>query len=421
VAGLFILTGGLILTTGAPSQADPTNDKSRIDRQLAQAQATYEAATAQAQAAIIAYRAATAQLPAAQDAVAVARGVVAARQVQANEAARTAAGAQAGVTDADQRYAMAVGRVEAARGEVGTFVSAAYRGSGLLAVSSLLESRTPGDVADRVSYLEQISQSQQQALGGFVAARMRAREADNAAIAANRQADATANAASSALRAAVRARDQAAQDEAQVTALITAQTRAIATANGQRAATLAQYKAVQAESDRIAARLRSLAAQEGARDTHPATPSTAGPVLAAGEQGGGFFLTPVHGWKSSDFGMRYDPYYRVWQLHAGVDLAAPGGTPIRAAAAGRVVQTGWDGGYGNYTCLSHGVYRGRGLSTCYGHQSAVLVANGQRVQRGQVIGRVGSTGAATGTHLHFEVRVNGTPVQPLSWLNHCLC
>jgi murein DD-endopeptidase MepM/ murein hydrolase activator NlpD len=115
------------------------------------------------------------------------------------------------------------------------------------------------------------------------------------------------------------------------------------------------------------------------------------------------------------------PYYKVSQLHAGTDFAAAGGSPIYAVAAGRVVKAGWSGGYGNYTCLQHGMYQGRGLSTCYGHQSAIGVSVGQNVARGQVIGRVGSTGASTGNHLHFEVRQNGSPVNPLPWLPGCLC
>jgi murein DD-endopeptidase MepM/ murein hydrolase activator NlpD len=130
---------------------------------------------------------------------------------------------------------------------------------------------------------------------------------------------------------------------------------------------------------------------------------------------------PVRGWKSSDYGMRYDPYYRVWQLHAGADFAAGGGTPIHAAAAGRVVRAGYNGGYGNYTCISHGRYKGRNLSTCYGHQSRMLVHVGERVRRGEIIGRVGTTGASTGYHLHFEVRVSGSPRNPLRYLPSCLC
>ena len=130
---------------------------------------------------------------------------------------------------------------------------------------------------------------------------------------------------------------------------------------------------------------------------------------------------PVNGWKSSDFGMRFDPFYQVWQLHAGVDFAAPGGAPIWAVESGNVFRAGWNGGYGNYTCIYHGTYQGQGFATCYAHQSQILVSVGQQVQRGQVVGLVGTTGASTGTHLHFEVRLDGNPVDPVPWLPACLC
>ncbi len=131
---------------------------------------------------------------------------------------------------------------------------------------------------------------------------------------------------------------------------------------------------------------------------------------------GGRLRWPVGGRMSSPFGTRYDPYYHVWQLHAGLDLAVPAGTPIRAAAGGTVQRAGWWGGYGNYTCVLHGVVRGQRLTTCYGHQSRTLVQPGQQVAAGQVIGLVGSTGASTGPHLHFEVRLGGRPVDPRPWL-----
>ena len=131
---------------------------------------------------------------------------------------------------------------------------------------------------------------------------------------------------------------------------------------------------------------------------------------------GGKLLRPVPGPMSSPFGNRLDPYYHVWQLHPGMDLAATLGSPIAAAAAGRVTQAGWLGGYGNYTCVEHGQVGGQRLSTCYGHQSRLAVAVGQQVAAGQVIGFVGSTGASTGPHLHFEVRLDGRPVDPAPWL-----
>jgi murein DD-endopeptidase MepM/ murein hydrolase activator NlpD len=125
---------------------------------------------------------------------------------------------------------------------------------------------------------------------------------------------------------------------------------------------------------------------------------------------------PTQGWQSSPYGMRFDPFYGVWQLHAGVDIAADGGTAIQAVEAGTVVRAGWNGGYGNYTCLGHGTHRGQGLSTCYAHQSEILVSDGQSVGRGEIIGRVGTTGASTGDHLHFEVRLDGSPTDPVPFL-----
>jgi murein DD-endopeptidase MepM/ murein hydrolase activator NlpD len=131
---------------------------------------------------------------------------------------------------------------------------------------------------------------------------------------------------------------------------------------------------------------------------------------------GGKLRRPLAGTLTSRFGNRLDPYYHVWQLHPGIDLAATPGTPILAAAGGRVTHAGWYGGYGNYTCIDHGYVNGVRLSTCYGHQRAIMVTPGQLVTAGQVIGQVGSTGASTGPHLHFEVRLGGRPVDPLPWL-----
>jgi murein DD-endopeptidase MepM/ murein hydrolase activator NlpD len=128
----------------------------------------------------------------------------------------------------------------------------------------------------------------------------------------------------------------------------------------------------------------------------------AGPI----RQGSGSYIWPVNGPVVSGFGMRWG------RLHAGVDIAVPSGTPIRAAASGSVAIAGWVGGYGNYTCINHG----GGIATCYGHQTSIGVSVGQSVQQGQVIGTVGCTGHCFGPHVHFEVRVNGSPVDPMGYL-----
>jgi murein DD-endopeptidase MepM/ murein hydrolase activator NlpD len=117
-------------------------------------------------------------------------------------------------------------------------------------------------------------------------------------------------------------------------------------------------------------------------------------------------IWPVSGPVVSPFG------YRWGRLHAGIDIAVSYGTPIHAAAAGTVVLAGWVSGYGNYTCIDHG----GGLATCYAHQSSYAVSQGAAVGQGQVIGYVGCTGHCFGPHLHFEVRINGAPVDPLGYL-----
>jgi murein DD-endopeptidase MepM/ murein hydrolase activator NlpD len=116
---------------------------------------------------------------------------------------------------------------------------------------------------------------------------------------------------------------------------------------------------------------------------------------------------------TSGFGVRDDPFHRGAAMHPGIDLAGAYGTPIYATADGVVTRAGWNnGGYGNMVELDHG----RGISTRYGHMSAVLVHEGDHVTRGEEIGRMGSTGRSTGNHLHYEVRIDGRPVNPIPFM-----
>jgi murein DD-endopeptidase MepM/ murein hydrolase activator NlpD len=134
----------------------------------------------------------------------------------------------------------------------------------------------------------------------------------------------------------------------------------------------------------------------------PSSPLPAGPI----RQGGSGLIWPVNGPVTSPYGMRWG------RLHAGIDISAPAGTPIRAAKAGQTAIASPYGGYGNFVCLNHG----GGLSTCYAHQSSMATSVGASVSQGQVIGYVGCTGHCFGDHLHFEVRVNGSPQDPLAYL-----
>jgi murein DD-endopeptidase MepM/ murein hydrolase activator NlpD len=113
---------------------------------------------------------------------------------------------------------------------------------------------------------------------------------------------------------------------------------------------------------------------------------------------------------ASGFGYRIDPVYKVKKLHAGLDFAAPIGTPIYATANGTVKESSFNGGgYGNHVVINHGY----GYETLYGHMVRIKARVGQKVKRGEVIGWVGSTGKSTGPHCHYEVHKNGTPVDPV--------
>jgi murein DD-endopeptidase MepM/ murein hydrolase activator NlpD len=116
---------------------------------------------------------------------------------------------------------------------------------------------------------------------------------------------------------------------------------------------------------------------------------------------------------TSGFGVRSDPFHAGAAMHPGIDLAGAYGTPVFATADGNVIRAGWNnGGYGNMVEVDHG----RGITTRYGHMSAVLVHAGDHVTRGQQIGRMGSTGRSTGNHLHYEVRIDGRPVNPIPFM-----
>lgn len=124
------------------------------------------------------------------------------------------------------------------------------------------------------------------------------------------------------------------------------------------------------------------------------------------------FQWPVNGSVTSGYGYRVHPIYGTRRLHQGLDISGGSGTPIAAAKGGTVISAGWRGGYGNAVVISHG----DGVTTLYAHQSSMNVSSGQQVSRGDIVGWVGSTGASTGPHLHFEVRINGSAVNPRPYL-----
>lgn len=169
---------------------------------------------------------------------------------------------------------------------------------------------------------------------------------------------------------------------------------------GRQAELRKQYDALDRESAALAGQIRALQAAAARR--------SGGKIPAF--RGG--LMMPTHGRMSSNFGYRRHPILRERRFHAGVDIAAPTGTRVVAAAPGVVLMAGYTRGYGNRIVIDHG----GGLSTLYGHLSRIGVRAGQTIRQGEYIGAVGSTGLSSGPHLHFETRVNGNPVNPLARL-----
>jgi murein DD-endopeptidase MepM/ murein hydrolase activator NlpD len=255
-------------------------------------------------------------------------------------------------------------------------------------VEVIIESKSFQDVLDQIHYLQAIARRDKGIAKAVAGAR------DEVHIARERTKEIRARVHSETQVVAVRTQQQRnakSQLLANQGSLVGKRKRQ----KGQLAATRKQEQAFIDEANALAAQDANvrgqLAAAQGAGDT---TPSSSG------------LIWPVSGPVTSPFG------YRWGRLHAGIDIGVPYGTPIHAAASGTVVLAGWNGGYGNYTCIDHG----GGLATCYAHQSSFAVSTGTQVSQGQVIGYVGNTGHSFGAHLHFEVRINGNPVDPLGYL-----
>lgn len=128
------------------------------------------------------------------------------------------------------------------------------------------------------------------------------------------------------------------------------------------------------------------------------------------------FMKPIGGRITSPFGWRTHPIFNSRTFHSGIDIGGPNQGSIRAANAGKVIFSGWYGGYGKVVIIDHGVVSGRPMTTLYAHMSSTRVGQGQSVGKGQVIGLEGTTGYSTGPHCHFEVRINGKPNNPLNYI-----
>ena len=289
---------------------------------------------------------------------------------------------------------------DVARDRIGELAAALYRGEGgggsAAALTTLaLRTGTPHEVFAAGQYLSDAADHRREQLGELEQLRARITDAREELEGQREQARAARDSVAAERAQIARLHDQQSQARAQVEAERGRERGLLEQIRGRKDQYESEIAKLQAESSRIADLLR------GRQSGQTLVPS-----------GHGILGMPVNAPVTSGFGMRRHPILGTTRMHTGIDFGVGYGTPIVASDGGVVVWAGPRGGYGNAVIIDHG----NALATLYAHQSRLAVSQGATVDRGQAIGYVGSTGMSTGPHLHFEVRVRGTPVDPLQYL-----
>jgi murein DD-endopeptidase MepM/ murein hydrolase activator NlpD len=269
-------------------------------------------------------------------------------------------------------------------------IVAVYESGSFSTVDVLLSAASFSELVSRIDYVKQITAQDERIADSVGRAKERMRVARARTTVTRRQ-----------VAAVTRAVEVRTEQTRAIKGQLVAQESALSQVRGQKRETLASVAQQRREYLHEVEALAQVSAQLAAR-IQASQSSSSVPVRPSG----GGLMWPVSGPVTSPFGWRWG------RMHEGIDIAVPTGTPVRAAASGRVIIAGWMGGYGNLVVIDHG----GGLSTAYGHNSSFAVGSGASVSQGQVVAYAGSTGNSTGPHVHFEVRVNGAPVDPLGYL-----
>jgi murein DD-endopeptidase MepM/ murein hydrolase activator NlpD len=261
------------------------------------------------------------------------------------------------------------------------------------ALTVVLEAASFSDLLDQLEFLNDIGAQDERIAGEVKAAKLQMQETRNATRRTRKQVAATTRTVATRTAEQRAVRDRLAWSQRELATARRDKRATLETVQEDKEHALEHMRSLEAQSAELAARIRSA-------QSSSIVPGPTGAASAAG------FVWPVHGVLTSSFGWRWG------RMHEGIDLAVSNGTPVVAAAAGTVIVAGWLGGYGNLVVVDHG----NGISTAYGHNTSVTVGVGQFVAQGQLVAYSGNTGHSTGPHVHFEVRVNGSPVDPLGYL-----
>ncbi|MFI6980150.1 peptidoglycan DD-metalloendopeptidase family protein [Embleya sp. NPDC050154] len=404
----------LVVITAAvgfvPAYADGDGGDARARRQRADAaargmRADLDASLARLATAETAYAEAEAAGPGARAALEAARARVAEARTRTADLSHGVELAEAAVRTAEAELHDVAASTQAVRDDVTRLVGRAYRNGAMAQLSMILRAQTPAELLSSLQSYRQMLQADHETIARLERTRdaIDARRAElerRRAEARVRHTEATRQ-----LAEVVALEKTATDAEAKVAALAKQREAALATAREEKAADQQRYEATRSEQKRLTELANRSNAPAGA----------AGRASSSAKQGGALSY-PVRGPVSSGFGMRYHPILEYTKLHTGTDFAVPQDTSVTAARAGTVVQTGYNAAYGYRVVLSHGRVGGVALTTTYNHLSRITVREGQRVARGDQVGRSGNTGWSTGAHLHFEVLVDGEFVDPALWL-----
>jgi len=293
-------------------------------------------------------------------------------------------------------------RIAGHRTDLGHLASAAYKGNGPLGSWSLiLASQTPEQLVDRLGYVQSVSNAGNSMIADLNEERANLTTLQGRLAAARMLQERESAAAAAAVERMAAKEKQATLAEAQLHATVIVHRAALDAALLAKADDQARYQALATQSGQLGERIRSMAAKLA--------------VLPRPPKGTGTFVRPGTGALTSPYGPRLHPILRYVKVHTGMDLGSGDGI-VYAADRGVVLLTELNTAYGNMTVIDHGTVGGLHVTTLYAHQAAFAVRPGTRVRKGQPIGVVGSTGFATGPHLHFEVRIDGAPLDPAPFL-----
>ena len=408
VALVVALVAAAAPLVGDPAGAQTAADKQKVDQQIGATQAQVDTASADEERLLGQIQDSTDRKTALDAKVAANDAQIAGVQRQLDAAQAKVATLEAQQRAVEVRLDDARHSLDLARQELARQAIAAYTGQTEAAgyASMLLGAASIGDLAAKRSYIHAVVGSQSDTIATTEHLRDQIDDLAKQVAASSAQAQTARDAVASQKATLQASRDAQATARAQVVAEIAQNDGLRAQVVARKDEFQAQLATLEAQSAAIADALRK--AQAAADAARAASGSSGAPVKAPGR-----LLIPVAGAPvTSPFGYRIHPIFGTRILHTGIDYGADSGMPIRAAADGIVFSAGWIDGYGNATILD----LGGGFAVLYGHQSAFRVVVGQKVTQGQTIGLVGCTGNCTGPHVHFEVRVNGTPVDPTSYI-----